>query len=138
MAQLSGNLLTPAEGPYTSLFATTSPQVSAVKRKYDGAYLMPFVMITGPREEAKDKVAARLSSVSQAHHALSLARLLESAAHESLTGASASASTAKKIGYGPLQPSDSAGSEKPDNSASAKHDRNTSQAYGMNMDPDVE
>ncbi|KAG8878540.1 hypothetical protein FRB97_002409 [Tulasnella sp. 331] len=58
MAKLTGNLLIPAEGAYTSLFAATSPQVSADKRKYGGAYLVPFGAIKEPSREAKDEVAA--------------------------------------------------------------------------------
>ncbi|KAG9037158.1 hypothetical protein FRB95_006712 [Tulasnella sp. JGI-2019a] len=57
--KFSGQLLTPAEGASASLFAATSLEVSADKRKYAGAYLMPFGRLVEPSKDAKDEIAAR-------------------------------------------------------------------------------
>ncbi|KAG8865613.1 hypothetical protein FRB98_005382 [Tulasnella sp. 332] len=59
--KMSGQLLTPAQGAYTTLFAATSPKISddADWRRYAGAYLTPFAVITEPLKEANDPVAAR-------------------------------------------------------------------------------
>ncbi|KAG8982499.1 hypothetical protein FRB93_008017 [Tulasnella sp. JGI-2019a] len=51
--------LSPAEGAYTSLFASTSLAISAEKRKYAGAYLVPFGEISQPSKEAQDPIAAQ-------------------------------------------------------------------------------
>ncbi|KAG8997604.1 hypothetical protein FRB94_003311 [Tulasnella sp. JGI-2019a] len=58
LTRLSGQLLTPAQGAYTTLFAATSPGVQD-RKKYGGAYLVPYGGIAEPTAAAKDPVAAR-------------------------------------------------------------------------------
>ncbi|KAG8997606.1 hypothetical protein FRB93_014064 [Tulasnella sp. JGI-2019a] len=57
--KLTGQLLTPTQGAYTTLFAATSLVVAANRRKFAGAYLMPFGVLAEPSEVAKDPVAAQ-------------------------------------------------------------------------------
>ncbi|KAG8858988.1 hypothetical protein FRB96_004808 [Tulasnella sp. 330] len=57
--KLTGKLLTPAKAAYTPLFAATSLQVRADKRKYAGVFLTPVERITEPSKVATDMNAAK-------------------------------------------------------------------------------
>ncbi|KAG9025243.1 hypothetical protein FRB95_010383 [Tulasnella sp. JGI-2019a] len=56
---LAGQMLSPAEGAYTSLYASTSRHIFADRSRYAGAYIMPFGTLAEPSKEARDPVAAQ-------------------------------------------------------------------------------
>ncbi|KAG8880921.1 hypothetical protein FRB98_004681 [Tulasnella sp. 332] len=58
LSKVTGLLMTPAQGSYTTLFAATSPKARD-RRTYGGAYLVPYGKIAEPSKVAKDPVAAR-------------------------------------------------------------------------------
>ncbi|KAG8997605.1 hypothetical protein FRB94_003310 [Tulasnella sp. JGI-2019a] len=58
LLRLGGQFITPAQGAYTTLFAATSPRARD-RKKYGGAYLVPYGGLAEPSAAAKDPVAAR-------------------------------------------------------------------------------
>lgn len=59
LMKLTGQLLTPVQGAYTTLFAATAPRVRDDRKKYGGAYLVPYGGVAEPKKVANDPVAAR-------------------------------------------------------------------------------
>lgn len=51
--------VTPFQGEFTSLFAATSAEVAANRKKYKGAYLVPYGKISSVTKEARDLVLAK-------------------------------------------------------------------------------
>lgn len=51
--------VTSLQGAFTSLFAATSAEVAANRKKYKGAYLVPYGEMSAVTKEASDPVLAK-------------------------------------------------------------------------------
>ncbi|KAA1474629.1 NAD-P-binding protein [Dentipellis sp. KUC8613] len=51
--------MTPLQGAFTSLFAATSPQIAAERKKYEGRYIVPYGKIATGTQAARDPSLAR-------------------------------------------------------------------------------
>lgn len=58
-AAIPDNLMTPAHGALTALFAATDPVIWTQKIKYAGAFLVPFGVLAEPSANAMDEAMAK-------------------------------------------------------------------------------